>query len=196
MSTYSALQLDALREVANIGSGTAGTALASLLGRSVDLSVPHVAALPLADAVDAVGAADATTTAALLPIIGDMDGVVLLLFRPEAADALCRMLGVEPGSAVGASALAEIGNILGTTYLGAIAALTGLALEPRPPEVVTDALGAIVSSVLAHVVGDEDVALVLDTRLRVEDEACGLSFLLVPEGGGVAELLTRLGLPT
>ncbi|WP_051471825.1 chemotaxis protein CheC [Patulibacter minatonensis] len=196
MSTYSALQLDALREIANIGSGTAGTSLAGMLGRAVDLSVPHVQALPLADAVDAVGDPAGATTAALLPIMGDLDGVILLLFRPDAADTLCRLLGVEPGSEVGLSALSEIGNILGTSYLGAIAAMTGLALEPKPPEVVTDVLGAIVSSVLTHVAGGEDVALVLDTRLRVEDEACALSFLLVPEGDGVQELLARLGLPT
>lgn len=53
-----------------------------------------------------------------------------------------------------------------------------------------------VSSVLAHVAGDQDVALVMDTNLEVEGGACALSFLLVPEGDGVDELLTRLGLPT
>lgn len=196
MSTYSDLQLDALREIANIGSGTAGTALAAMLGRSVDLSVPHVEAVPLVAAVEAVGDPARPTTAALLPIFGDMDGVVLLLFRPDAADTLCRLLGVEPGSEVGDSALSEIGNVLGTSYLNSIAAMTGLALEPRPPEVVTDVLGAIVSSVLTHVAGGDDVALLLDTQLRVEDEACAVSFLLVPEGDGVQELLTRLGLPT
>jgi chemotaxis protein CheC len=196
MSTYSDLQLDALREIANIGSGTAGTALAAMLGRSVDLSVPHVEAVPLVAAVEAVGEPDRPTTAALLPIMGDMDGVVLLLFRPDAADALCRLLGVEPGTEVGDSALSEIGNVLGTSYLNSIAAMTGLALEPRPPEVVTDVLGAIVSSVLTHVAGGDDVALLLDTQLRVEDEECAVSFLLVPEGDGVQELLTRLGLPT
>lgn len=196
MSTYSDLQLDALREIANIGSGTAATALAAMLGRSVDLSVPHVEAVPLVEAVETVGDPSRPTTAALLPIMGDMDGVVLLLFRPDAADTLCRLLGVEPGSEVGDSALSEIGNVLGTSYLNSIAAMTGLTLEPRPPEVVTDVLGAIVSSVLTRVAGGDDVALLLDTQLRVEDEECAVSFLLVPEGDGVQELLTRLGLPT
>lgn len=196
MSTYSDLQLDALREIANIGSGTAGTALAAMLGRSVDLSVPHVEAVPLVEAVEAVGDPARPTTAALLPIVGELDGVVLLLFRTDAADTLCRLLGVEPGTEIAASALSEIGNVLGTSYLNSIAAMTGLALEPKPPEVVTDELGAIVSSVLMHVAGGEDVALLLDTQLRVEQEECAVSFLLVPEGDGVQELLTRLGLPT
>ena len=45
---YTDLQLDALRELANIGSGTAGTALSSLLGSSIELSVPSASALELA----------------------------------------------------------------------------------------------------------------------------------------------------
>jgi chemotaxis protein CheC len=196
MTTYTAVQLDALSEIANIGSGHAGTALGAMLGRSVDLSVPHVVALPLADAVDALGDPGRAVTAGVLPIFGDMDGVVLLLFTPEAADTLCTLLGCEPGTDVGRSALAEIGNILGSSYVQAIGSMTDLHMEPRPPEVVEDVLGAIVSTVLAHVAGERDVALVLDTHLHVEGEACALSFLLVPEGDGVGQLLARLGLPS
>ena len=53
---YTDLQLDALRELANIGSGTAGTALSSLLGSTIELSVPSASALELAEAVEAAGA--------------------------------------------------------------------------------------------------------------------------------------------
>ena len=46
---YNALQLDALRELSNMGVGTAATALSQMLGQEVDLSVPRALALPLAD---------------------------------------------------------------------------------------------------------------------------------------------------
>lgn len=195
MSTvYSDLQLDALREVANIGSGTAATALSSMLGRSVDLSVPVVLALPLDEAVEAIGTADDAVTAVVIPIFGAMDAVVVLLFASDAAETLCSMLGVQAESEVGQSALSEIGNILGTSYVGSIEAMTGLQLEPRPPQTLTDYLGAVVSSVLMHVSAGGDVALVMDSALEVEGEACDLSFLLVPSDEGVAELLNRLGM--
>lgn len=194
MTTYTELQLDALREVANIGSGTAGTALSSMLGRSVDLNVPSVQALPIAEAVDAIGDAGGIVTAIVIPIFGDMDAVVTLLFTPEAADTLCSLLGVEPGSDYGISALQEIGNILGTSYVGSIEAMTGLHLEPRPPQTVRDMLGALVASVLLHVSGTADVALLMDSALEVEGEACSLSFVLVPSDEGVADLLGRLGM--
>lgn len=192
-SDYTELQLDAMRELANIGSGNAATALAQMLGQEVELSVPRALALPLADAVDAVGAADETVVSVMLPIVGELEGIVLLLFPTDAAAALCRLLGVEAGTDVGDSAVGEIGNILGSSYLGALASLAQLEVEPRPPHVVTDMLGAIVASLLTGTVGDSDVAIVLDSELEVAEAACSLSFLLLPTAGGIAELLGRLG---
>jgi chemotaxis protein CheC len=193
-SQYTELQLDALRELANIGSGTASTALSGMLGRAVDLSVPNARALPLADAVDAAGAPEQEVTGILLGIGGDLEGTVLLLVPPADADAMCRMLGVEPDDEFAESALGEIGNIVGTSYVNALAAMTGMAIEPTPPATTTDMLGAIVESVLAGAARSGDVALLLDSDLTVEGEGCSISFLLVPDHGGVEELLSRLGL--
>ena len=55
-------------------------------------------------------------------------------------------------------------------------------------------LGAIVETVLAERAGAGDVALLLDSDLVVEGEDCSISFLLVPDQGGVDQLLARLGL--
>ena len=107
---YTELQLDALRELANIASGNAATALSQMLGREVELSVPRVLALPLADAIEACGAPDESVTSVVIPLEGDVDGLVLLLISCEGARALCRLLGVEPGSEIGDSALREIGT--------------------------------------------------------------------------------------
>jgi chemotaxis protein CheC len=194
VSQYSDLQLDALRELANIGSGKASTALSSMLGRSVDISVPAARVLPMADAVGAVGDPEAEATAVVLGVIGDMGASVLLLFTPQDVELMCGMLGVEAHSDMAESALQEIGNIVGTSYINALAEMTGMALEPTPPATATDMLGAMVQSVLAERAGASDVALLLDSELRVEGEDCAVSFLLVPEQGGVEQLLARLGL--
>ena len=195
MSTqYTELQLDALRELANIGSGTASTALSSMLGRSVDISVPNAKALPFAEAVEAAGPAEQDITAIVLGIVGEMAGTVLLLVPPADADAMCRMLGVEPDDEFALSALGEIGNIVGTSYINALAGMTGMDIEPTPPSTATDMLGALVASVLAGAAMESDIALMLDSNLVVEGEDCSISFLLVPDHGGVDLLLSRLGL--
>jgi chemotaxis protein CheC len=188
------MQLDALRELANISSGTAATSLSQLLGRQVDLNVPKAFALPLADAVDAAGDPSLEVTGIMLSVEGDVTGAVLLLVPPMGAATLCNLLGVEPGSEVGDSALGEIGNILGAAYLNALSSMTGLSMLPGTPQVITDLLGAIVASVLAGATGHGDMALVLDSELDITGEPCAISFLLLPEAGGVNDLLAPLGL--
>jgi chemotaxis protein CheC len=191
---YTELQLDALRELANIASGNAATALSQMLGREVDLNVPRVLALPLPDAVEAFGSPDESTTSVVIPLDGDIDGVVLLLIDPDGAAALCQLLGVEAGSEIGESALREIGNILGTSCLNALASMTGLHLEPRPPHLTTDMLGAIVSSLALSQTATTELVLVLDSELSVADEPCSISFVLLPTDGGVSDLLAPLGI--
>jgi chemotaxis protein CheC len=191
---YTDLQLDALRELANIGSGKASTALSILLDRSVDISVPSARALSFADAVEATGDYELQITGIVLGIIGDLEGTVLLLLSPQDADALCELLGVEPGSEYAPSALGEVGNIVGSSYINALAEMTGMAIEPTPPATATDMLGAIVQTVLAGQAHAGDIALMLDSELEVEGSDCSIAFMLVPSQDGVGELLERLGL--
>ena len=195
MSTqFNDVQLDALRELANIGSGNASTALSGMLGRPVDISVPVASALPLAEAVDAIGPAENEVTGVMLRILGELTGSVVLLVAPEDANTLCNMLGVEADSEWGLSALGEIGNIVGASYINALATMTGFEMEPSPPATLTDMLGAIVATALAEHADGSDVALVLDSDLTIEGDDCSISFLLIPRAGGVTELLGRLGI--
>jgi chemotaxis protein CheC len=194
LTQYTDLQLDALRELANIGSGTASTALSGMLGRSVDISVPNANVLPMADAVSAIGDHEAEATGVVLGVVGDMSASVLLLFTPNDAEQMCGFLGVEAGTEIGESALMEIGNIVGTSYINALASMTGMEIEPTPPATATDMLGAIVQTVLAEKAGSGDVALLLDSQLVIEESDASVSFLLVPDAGGVDQLLARLGL--
>ena len=103
---YTELQLDALRELANIASGNAATALSQMLGRPVDLSVPRVLAVPLADAVEACGRPEDTITGVVIPLEGDIEGIVLLLISSEGARrcADCSASRPAPRSAIRRSA--------------------------------------------------------------------------------------------
>jgi len=191
---YTDMQLDALRELANIGSGNAGTALSAMLGQPVDISVPAASALPLADAVEAAGDPESLATGVVLPIFGDINATVLLLFPPDDEATLCNLLGVPPGTEEGRGALGEIGNILGCSYINSLAQMTGLAIEPHPPETVADMVGAIMATVLATQADQSNLALIMDSRLIVEGQECELTFLLLPSLEGIDELLARLGL--
>jgi chemotaxis protein CheC len=193
LTRYTDTQLDALRELANIGSGKASTALSQMLGRSVDISVPSAFVLPMAEAVGSIGDPESLVTGVVLSVVGELPASVLLLFTPKDAELMCSLLGVEAGTEIGASALMEIGNIVGSSYINALGEMIGMDLEPSPPAAGTDMLGAIVQTVLAERAGRGDLALLLDSDLVVEREDCSVSFLLVPDHGGIEQMLSRLG---
>jgi chemotaxis protein CheC len=194
MNTFTDMQLDALRELANIGSGNAGTALGAMLGKTVDISVPTAAALPLAEAVAIAGNPDELRFGVVVPVVGDFEAMVVLLFPEADARSLCGIYGIEPSTPDGYSMLGEVGNILGTSYINVLAQMVDMRMAPAPPQVVEDMLGSILSSVLIGRGDDVEEALILDSELMVEDEECSLSFLLLPKHGGITQLLERLGL--
>jgi chemotaxis protein CheC len=189
--TYNDVQLDALREVANIGSSTAATALSSLIGIPVDVSTPSVHAMPLADAIERAGPGEMIVTIVVVPVAGDLDALVLMVMPPPTEEAACGLLGVERDTEVGVSALVEMGNILAASYLGALATLTALALEPAPPERVHDMLSAVLQSALLSDSSSEEV-IVLESTLAVAGQECSPTFLFVPLRGSVDDILLRL----
>jgi chemotaxis protein CheC len=73
--------------------------------------------------------------------------------------------------------------------------VAGLGIDPHPPVALSDMLGAIVASALAAGAIETDLALLLDSELRVEDAQCTFGVLFVPTADGVERLLGKLGLP-
>lgn len=191
---YSELQLDAFRELANIGSGNAATALSSMLGTEVEIDVPRALLLPLDEAVDAIGPRGDEVVVVMLGLEGSVPGMVLMALSMASATELCALLGVDVDDDMGTSALGEIGNIVGCSYVNALAAMTGLDFEPQPPHVTRDLLGAIITSVLAPLTGDDFTAMFLDSHLTVEGAEAEMAFLFVAEPVGLESILQSIGL--
>src|SRR5271170_5527789 len=78
---FSDLQLDAMRELGNIGSGTAATALSNMIGVPVDIDVARASMVPITQIVEAAGPPDTLVTAVLLPIEGDLKAQVIILMQ-------------------------------------------------------------------------------------------------------------------
>jgi chemotaxis protein CheC len=196
-------QLDALREIGNIGAGTAATALAQMTGTAVPMDVPRVSVLPVERIADEIGGGDIPAAAVFLGVHGDAPGHMLFLMRAESArkivDALLCGLA-EPGGEDEAfdemelSALQEMGNILTGSYLGAMAQLTGLRLEPAPPAVGVDVADALLGSALAEVATVSETALLIETAFGGAGVDTVGQFLYIPTQEALATVLERLGL--
>jgi chemotaxis protein CheC len=158
----------------------------------VDVGYSKAVLTVLARALDELG--EPMNRSALVDTpINDDQGNMLLVFPEDAAAQLCELLGTTITDEMGLTALQEVGNILSASYLNAIVAMTGIALEVEPPHVQVDQLGRMISQSAATVGHDNDPTVLMRSYLRVEGSTASFSFLFVPRLKSVEQLLERLG---
>ncbi|HEY8342152.1 MAG TPA: chemotaxis protein CheC [Calditerricola sp.] len=199
-SRLDAFQFDVLREVGNIGSGHAVTALSQLLQRRVNMRVPQVKLVPFDEVADAVGGAEAVVAAVFQRVEGDVPGSLYFLMDLVTARQLLEtLLGAVPSpegfSDLERSALQEIGNILSGSYLSSLADLTGLTFQPSIPALAIDMAGALLSVGLHELGRFGDVALVIDTVFAEGETVLDSHFILIPEPEAIDRLFRALGVP-
>jgi chemotaxis protein CheC len=198
-----ASQLDAMREVANIGAGHAATALSQMTNRKIMITVPRVNIRPLEEASDIVGTPDQVTAAVLMHMMGDLTGRALLMFPEGAAKTLCDfLLRRDPGSTqtfgeMERSSIKEAGNILASAYLNALSDFMGMMLIPSVPSLVIDLNGAVLTSAHLNFGHDRDYAFCVETSFRVEgtDDPMGGHFLLLPDVASLRSIFDAIRLP-
>jgi chemotaxis protein CheC len=196
-------QLDAMREVANIGAGHAATALSQMTNRTIMITVPRVNIRPLEDACDTVGTPDEVTAAILMHMMGDLTGRALLLFPLGSARTLCdflmrREIGTtQDFGEMEQSALKEAGNILASAYLNALSDFMGMMLVPSVPSLVIDLSGAVLTSAHLNFGHDRDYAFCVETSFRLEGatEPLGGHFLLLPDLASLRSIFDAIRLP-
>jgi chemotaxis protein CheC len=196
-------QLDAMREVANIGAGHAATALSQMTNRKIMITVPRVNVRPLEEACDIVGTPGEVIAAVLMHMMGDLTGRALLMFPQAAARTICdfllrRAMGTtQDFGEMEKSALKEAGNILASAYLNALSDFMGMMLVPSVPSLTIDLSGAILSSAHLNFGHDRDYAFCVETSFRVEgtDESLGGHFLLLPDIASVRSIFDAIRLP-
>jgi chemotaxis protein CheC len=184
-----ALQLDALREVANIGAGHAATALSQLTKRTIMIAVPEIAVVRIEDVPNLMGDADAPVAAVLMHMLGDLTGRNLLMLPEPDAKVLCDLLNRRDiGTTVvfeelEQSTIKEAANILGGAYMNALADFMGMMLLPSVPSLVIDLAGAVLTTAYLDFGHDRDFVLCVQTDFAFQDveETLTGQFLLLPD---------------
>ncbi len=189
-------QLDALREVANIGCGHAANALSRLMGgRKVDLSVPRALVTDPAGAAELLGG-EAPVVASWLGMTGELRGVLLLVLPTQDGTALEALLlgGRDADAAERDSMLMEVANIVASACLSAIGKLTGWRLMPTVPSLRRGSAHGVVDAAVGQVRGAVGPVVVLEARFSsaAAPEVSG-QVLLVLERDSSHALLARLG---
>jgi chemotaxis protein CheC len=190
-------QLDALREVANIGAGHAATALSTMTGGTIMINVPTLSVTAIEE-VSAQGLRPEEPVAAvMMHMLGDLSGQTLLLFAEDAAMRLSELMLRRPSGAskslgeLEQSAIKEAGNILSGAYMNALSDFMGLILLPSPPSLALDMAGAVLSTARSQFTSDRDMAFCVESEfyLKDRDEHLRGLFLLLPDDPSLKAIL-------
>jgi chemotaxis protein CheC len=196
------LQLDALREVANMGAGHAATALSQLTKRRIMVSVPRLQIVPLEDVAELLGNADEVVAAVLMHMLGDLTGRTLLLFPRDAALRLSEiLLRRGAGSShvfaeMEKSAIKEAGNILCAAYMNALADFMGMMLLPSVPSLVIDLCAAVLTSAQTNFGSEREWVFSIETEFTMDDveQKVAGHFLLMPDVPALEVILQNIRL--
>jgi len=189
------IQLDALREVFNIGSGNAATSLSWLLNKKVDMGVPSIEIVQLQEILESD--CDREVLAVLVKVIGEAPGNILYVFDKKVAVEITEILigNHEVFSEMGMSTMAEIGNIIASSYMNAIVSFTGLKMIPSVPAVTYDMLNAILPSTFIDSGQYDEYILDIETLFKGDNESNVIgNFYYIPEPGSLENILLKLGI--
>jgi chemotaxis protein CheC len=194
-------QLDALKEISNIGMGHAATALSQLIGETVRLRVPRVSVTDIAQVPELLGGSERVVIGITLQVLGDARGNILLIFPEKSArQLLARLLRRKETelelNEISGSTLKEVGNILASAYLNALGSLLHMTLIPSIPLLAHDMAGAVVDHVLIELSMAGDLALMVDTVFQgdsPDQKPIKGHFFLLPDPGSLDLVLRAAG---
>ena len=194
-------QLDAMRELANIGAGHAATALSQMTNRVIMIDVPEVSIIRLEDVGTVTGEADDVVAAVMMKVLGDVTGRTVQIFPSASAVKLISIVTGEaepefPGGFTDdhQATLKEIGNIIVGAYLNALSDFMGLLLIMSVPAIAIDMAGAIMTTSYLNFGEEQDHVLCVNTGMIMGEERIRGHFLLIPDGASLQIMLRELKL--
>ena len=191
------IQLDALREVGNIGMGHAATALSQLVGKTVHLNVPRVMAMDAMSLPQACGGAERMVAGIYIQILGNARGNILIVFpRDNTLSILEKLLSSTPSATalteLEISTLKEVGNILASAYLNALGSMLKMTLIPSIPLFSFDMADTVVARVLGEHGETGSAAFMIETEFTIDSERTSGHIFLLPATASLDVILNAI----
>lgn len=200
LEKLNAMHIDVLKEIGNIGSGNAATALSCLLSDTVDMSVPDVKVVDINQALTLLGGPENLVYGVMGRITGDIHAYMMFLIQQEfAAVILQEMLekkitSFQELTELDLSAIAEIGNILISSYVNSITTLSQLDMKLSVPALCVDMVGAMLSVPAIEMGAVSDQLIFIKNDFLSEVHTITANMLLVPDMDSLKKIMQRLGI--
>lgn len=196
-------QMDFLKEMLNIGSGNAVTALSQMLHCDVDIKLPHIHIVTAREAASIIGDPSMPFACVKMGMVGDIRGEIFFIVSELEKEKFVRLVekttyGVEQKGHADLSVLEEVGNILAGVYLTAIHDFCRLNIFHTVPALKTDMLQSVLDELLIDMEKQEDRFLVVRHELAVtqKDAAANITaflfLILIPSAASIGVLLDSI----
>lgn len=194
------MELDALREIGNIGSGNAATALSTLLNMPIDIQVPSVKILDYSEVVEALGGPETMLLGVLLSMSGEVQGMMMFL---QEKDFVHMTINTLLGSSfsdfgeideMGYSVMQEVANIMASSYVNAVGILTGLNIFTSVPSLTVDMLGAVLSVPAIYYADISDKIIFIEDSFTCDGAPTKSHILMIPDNQSLYGIMEKLGL--
>ena len=201
MNQYSDLDeisRDFLRELGNIGTGSAVASLSHMLMEPVDIEVPGLQIMKYQDCCSLLPEAEELMTGIIVGVRGELNGLFLfLLDETFTREVLDTVLGEEERNLLSLdemerSLICELGNIMCGSYICALSGVLDLKMEVTVPSMSIDMGLAILSVPVAHYSRVSEDILVIDNIFRMGGKAFSGRILFLPEPEALEMMLQRL----
>lgn len=175
-SILTAQEEDELKEITNIGAGNASTALSTMFGKGVQMTVPESFVGGIENVQRLIGSVDDKVVATFLKFHGEIEGAMVMIFLPESALNFVNIINksdckdINNLSEVDKSVLQEMGNILLGASITAMNKFLNLSLIHSIPDITTDRLGAVLDSILIEMGAESGDVLVFRIKISIEDK--------------------------
>ena len=190
--------IDILKELGNIGSGNAATALATMIEKRVDMKVPQVKILEFKDVSNVLGGEETPVVGIYFEMTGELVGNIMFVLNLESAKNLTNIIFNREDddlsfTEMDMSALSEIGNILASSYINSLSIMTGLKLKVSVPALSIDMAGAILSVPAIQFGYIADNVLFSETQFEEGNNQVKGNLFLIPDINSFEKMLNSFG---
>lgn len=185
-TTFNMLDTDVLKEISNIGTGSAATSMSKLINQRISMTVPEVRLLEFKNLADIFNGPETLVAGILVNIYGDINGLMMYIMLEQSACNLINNLlktnkhKIAEFDQMDYSALTEIGNILTSSYLTAMSSLLNLKISKSVPSLSIDMAGALLSVPAIEFGRVSDKVLFIESTFNENKELSGY-FMLIPD---------------
>ncbi len=195
MMKLTPIQLDAIREVINIGVGRAAGILNKMFTYRMKLEVPTISILSAEELIKEVDdGLHINISSVNLSFKGEFSGLAKLIFPTESATKLVKAFTEEDTDdedmdEIRAATLAEIGNIVLNSLMGSIGNTLSLRINYSTPTYIEDRIEHLLNIKKAQI---EPYSMLAKTKFNVEELNISGNFVLLFEIGSLASFIALI----